>query len=108
MSGGIAFTVFAGILALVCLATQSLAMRSATRDAKEICKLVGELNPYAEMLGREVEAKKYDGSDWERYVVVAVSWHGSLCLRETGDPKRKGFWVHHDRAMTHVREVADG
>ena len=62
-------------------------------------------SPHAHMLGRLMEVRKYDASDWEPCVVVAVGWHGSVCVRRLCDIDRPGFWVHHDRAMTHLREV---
>lgn len=52
------------------------------------------LNPYAHMLGRVVEAQRYEGGDWGTYVVVAVGWHGSMCLRSLTEPTRNGFWLH--------------
>jgi hypothetical protein len=63
-------------------------------------------NEHAHMLGKVVEARKYDGSDWERCVVVAVSWHGSLCVRPCAELERRGWWMDAKRAATHVREVA--
>ena len=48
---------------------------------------------YAWLLGREVEARVYEGRGWERYVVVAVGWHGSICVRRAEAPDRRGWWV---------------
>ena len=64
------------------------------------------LNTHANMLGQVVEARKYEASEWATYVVCAVSWHGSLCLRSIDHPDRSGFWVHHDMVAERVREVA--
>ena len=61
-------------------------------------------NPYAHLLGKVMEVRKYDASDWEPCVVVAVGWHGSVCVRRLCDIERPGFWVHNDRARTHLRE----
>lgn len=61
-------------------------------------------NPYAHMLGRVMEVRKYEASDWEPCVVVAVGWHGSVCVRRICDLDRPGFWVQSDRARTHLRE----
>lgn len=55
-----------------------------------------DVNPYARMLGRVVEARKTEDSDWEPYVVVAVGWHGSMCLRTLSEPSRNGFWMHRE------------
>lgn len=62
-------------------------------------------NPYAHLLGAEVEVRKYEASDWERCVVTAVSWHGAVCVRRQHDAK--GFWVDSERAPTHVREIGE-
>ena len=77
-------------------------IRKASRDLEG----VRPLNAHANMLGQVVEARKYEASDWETYVVCAVSWHGSLCLRRIDAPDRSGFWIHHDRVPERVREVA--
>lgn len=62
-------------------------------------------NPYARLLGQEVEVRKYEASGWERCVVTAVSWHGAVCVRRRNDAK--GFWVDSERAPTHVREIGE-
>ena len=53
------------------------------------------LNPHAHLLGQVVEARLYEGSDWERYIVVGVGWRGSLCIRRVADPHGRGWWVKH-------------
>lgn len=60
-------------------------------------------NPFAWMLGRRVRARKYEACEWELCDVIAVSWHGSVCLRRVCDPDGKGFWVKANRVQTHVR-----
>ena len=62
------------------------------------------LNPYAHLLGRVVEAQRYEGGEWSQYVVVAVGWHGSMCLRSLTEPTRNGFWLHRWEA-DRVREI---
>lgn len=78
-------------------------------ECHETRRMVAEsvpINPHAHLLGRVVEARKYEISDWERYIVCAVGWHGSVCLRDVDDPDRKGFWVHGAVAMPdRFREV---
>lgn len=60
------------------------------------------INPYAPMLGKTVEYKKYEGSDWEVGIVIAVSWHGALQIRDKYD---NTFWISKVKARTNVREV---
>jgi hypothetical protein len=61
----------------------------------------GRLSPHARLLGRRVEVRKYDGSDWEAAVVVCVSHHGSLCIRRDGE--RRGWWMDSHRVPGRVR-----
>lgn len=49
--------------------------------------------------GERVLVKKYEASDWEMATVVAVSWHGSVCVRPEGE--EKGYWI--KQAMTDTR-----
>lgn len=53
--------------------------------------------------GEKVLAKKYEASDWEMATVVAVSWHGSVCVRIEGE--EKGKWLDPVKAETRVRRV---
>ena len=62
-------------------------------------------NPYARLLGRVVEAKVYEGSKWEKVLVVAVSWRGSVCVRPVRDLSSKGRWIHKTVAPERVREL---
>ena len=57
--------------------------------------------PYA--CGEKVLVKKYEGSDWEMGTVVAVSWHGSVCVRPEG--QERGIWMRPEKAETRVRRV---
>lgn len=66
-----------------------------------------ECNPYAYLLGREIEAKVYEASRWERMVVVAVSWRGAVCVRPTYDLEARGRWISKDLAPERVREVRE-
>lgn len=76
--------------------------------AHERLDRIDALSPHARMLGRVVEARKYEGYDWEPCMVVGVGWHGSLGLRKMSELDRRGFWVRHDRVATHVREIGEG
>lgn len=63
------------------------------------------MSPHARMLGRVVEVKKFEGSEWERAVVVAVSRHGAVCVRRLSDMEARGFWLNKDLAPHRVREI---
>ena len=65
-----------------------------------------DYNENAYLLGKVVEAKRYEASDWERYLVVCVSWHGNLRLRPLGetDP-RYAFWLDESKRATRLREI---
>ena len=65
-----------------------------------------QYNEHAYLLGKVVMAKRYEASDWERYLVVCVSWHGSLRLRPLGetDP-RYAFWLEREKRATRLREI---
>lgn len=78
-------------------------------DYKEAAKRLERLqftNPYARLLGRVVEAKVYEGSEWESMVVVAVSWKGSVAVRPTRDLSAKARWIRKERVPQRVREKA--
>ena len=79
----------------------------ASRSVNRI--LVGYLpkNAYARYLGEEVMAKIYEQSEWKRCVVVAISWHGSVCVRPTDDLATKGRWIHHAFARGRIKGVED-
>lgn len=60
------------------------------------------INPFAPMLGKTVEYKKFEASDWEVGVVIVVSWHGAMQIRDKYD---NTFWISKVKAKTNVREV---
>ena len=60
---------------------------------------------YAHLLGKTVEAKVYEGSKWERMVVVAVSWKGAVAVRPEWDLQTKARWIHKDKVPYRVREI---
>lgn len=64
-------------------------------------------NQYARFLGEEVMAKVYEASDWERCVIVAISWHGSVCVRPADDLATKGRWIHHAFARGRIKGIED-
>ena len=64
-------------------------------------------NSYARYLGEEVMAKVYEQSEWSRCVVVAISWHGSVCVRPADDLATKGRWIHHAFERGRVKPIGD-
>ena len=62
-------------------------------------------NRYAGYLEKEVLAKVYEQSDWERCVVVAVSRHGSVCVRPSADLETKGRWIHHAIERGRIKDI---
>ena len=90
----------------------ALALVDTKRDMEHYkeknCALLRELwtlNPYAHLLGKEVEARVYEGSTYERMVVVAVSWRGSVCVRPVRDMEAKGRWIPKNKVPLRVIEV---
>lgn len=71
----------------------------------ERLKSVTPKNPYAHLLGRVVEARVYEASDWERMIVVAVSWKGAVAVRRVADPDSKARWIRKDVTKERVRMV---
>lgn len=63
------------------------------------------VNEHARLLGRTVMAKVYEGSPWERMVVVAVSWKGAIAVRPEWDPEARARWIRKDVAPQRVREI---
>ena len=95
------------ILVIVCGILCVYAIR-ITNDWRVAAKRLMRLqfaNPYAHLLGRTVEARVYEGSDWERMVVVAVSWRGAVCVRPERDLETMGRWIRKDLTPTRVREI---
>ena len=64
-------------------------------------------NAYARYLGEEVLAKVYEASEWKRCVIVAVSWHGSVCVRHADDLATKGRWIHHAFERGRVKPIGE-
>ena len=76
--------------------------------AKKTTSLLVEMMPhnaYARYLGEEVLAKVYEASDWKRCIVVAVSWHDSVCVRPADDLATKGRWIHHAFERGRVKPI---
>jgi hypothetical protein len=63
------------------------------------------LNQHAHLLGKQVDARVYEGSPWERMVVVAVSWRGAVCVRPVRDMQTKGRWIPKNLVPLRVMEV---
>lgn len=112
ISAGVAAAVFiVGGLVLIVLCTWLWVKVEDERywyeASVELMDFRDGLNPYAHLLGKEVEAKVYAASNWERVIVIAVSWRGSVCVRPVRDMQTKGRWIHKDVAPMRVREVGN-
>ena len=79
----------------------------ASRNANRMLIDYLPKNAYARLLGEEVLAKVYEQSEWKRCVVVAVSWHGSVCVRPTDDLATKGRWIHHAFARERIKLIGE-
>lgn len=79
----------------------------ASRNVNRILVDYLPKNAYARYLGEEVMAKIYEQSEWSRCVVVAISWHGSVCVRPADDLATKGRWIHHAFASERIKLIGD-
>ena len=95
------------VLLVVCCVLFAWALRASSdwRAASRKLMRMQFANPYAHLLGKTVEAKVYEASEWERMVVVAVSWRGAVCVRPEHDLGTIGRWIKKDLTPTRVREV---
>ena len=96
-------------LSIICVGLSVYAIR-ITVDWNEAAKKLMRLqfaNQHARLLGKTVEAKVYEGSKWERMVVVAVSWKGAVAVRPEWDQEAKARWIHKDKAPYRVREIME-
>lgn len=68
-----------------------------------------KLSPYAHLLGKAVMVKKYEASEWERCVVVCVSWKGGVKVRRinemNGVSHGNGFWIGSAETPKRVKEA---
>lgn len=98
------------IVVLFCVAVITTVFAAVSQlDYKEAAKRLERLqftSPYARLLGRVVEAKVYEDSEWESMVVVAVSWKGSVAVRPVRDLSAKARWIRKERVPQRVREKA--
>ena len=100
------FGMLAGALAGGCAATAAVACAAARRaDERD-----RHGNPHAHLLGKTVAVKKYQGSEWERCVVICVSWKGAVKVRRLSEmddmAHGNGFWICKEQAPTRVREIS--
>lgn len=95
------------VLLVVCCVLFAWALRASSdwRAASRKLMRMQFANPYAHLLGKTVEAKVYEASEWERMVVVAVSWHGAVAVRPERDPQTTARWIRKELAPYRVREV---
>ena len=100
------------IITLAIIAAMSIIFALiANADYKDAAKRLESLqftSPYARLLGRTVDAKVYEGSKWERMVVVAVSWRGAVAVRPVSDLSARARWIHKNHVPQRVRELSDG
>ena len=96
-----------GLLMCVCgvLFVWALTVTADWREAAKRLERLQFANPHARLLGRVVEARIYEASDWERVVVVAVSWKGGVCVRPMRDMEAPGRWIRKQLVPDRVREV---
>lgn len=58
---------------------------------------------YGALLGRRCMVRKGDGT-WRECVVIAVSWKGAMCVRNTADGSgRHGKWIPKESVPERVR-----
>lgn len=101
------------LLVIVMAVATVVVVHDLMRDldaAKKTTRLLVEMMPknaYARYLGEEVLAKVYEASEWKRCVVVAISWHGSVCVRPADDLATKGRWIHHAFARERIKLIGE-
>ena len=93
-------------MACVLLACELWSTKSLSESRRE--RILGLLdtmptNKHAHMLGRVVQAKVYEGSNWEPMVIVAVSHKGSVAVRPVSDPECSARWIHKSKVPKRVR-----
>ena len=71
-------------------------------NIKELVEFMGGTNRWGLLLDRTVWVRKYEASDWEEAVVVAVSHKGALAVRRTCDPREKAHWIRKDQVPYRV------
>lgn len=100
-------TVAIVVLLVVCCVLFAWALRASSdwRAASRKLMRMQFANPYAHLLGKTVEAKVYEASEWERMVVVAVSWKGAVAVRPEWDLQTKARWIHKSKVPDRVREA---
>lgn len=82
-------------------ATMEWQLTAVRRDVAQI----KAQNPFAHLLGKTVEYKKFEASDWQRGVVWCVGINGGLCIRDAEYLDVPGKWIHSDEVSRRVREV---
>lgn len=102
MATAIAIAIFAllSVVILACVIRVACPNDSGKQERPTV-----PLNPHAHLLGKVVEAKVYEASEWELMVVVAVGWHGAVCVRPLSDTSYRGRWIRSELAPSRIREV---
>ena len=60
-------------------------------------------NPYASWLGRECWVRPASRDTWKRHVIVAVSWHGAICVRDAERISEDGYWIKRENVRWRMR-----
>lgn len=60
-------------------------------------------NPYARWLEKECWVRPCGREVWRPCVVVAVSWHGAVCVRELTRQDERGYWIQKENVAWRVR-----
>lgn len=63
----------------------------------------GHDNPYASWLGRRCWVRPHGRPDWTEHVIVAVSWHGAVCVRGAARLGDDGYWIKKQNVRWRVR-----
>ena len=65
-------------------------------------------SPYGQWLGRTCWVRPHGRDTWHEHVVVAVSWAGSVCVRDVAKPGSEGYWIKKQNVSWRVRWDAPG
>ena len=94
------------IAVMCCLVSAAVARKKQSRqwlDQRATAETA--MNVYAHLLGKTVLARVYEASEWERMVVVAVSWRGAVCVRPESDLQTVGRWIRKELVPYRIQEL---
>ena len=64
---------------------------------------LGTPSPYASWLGRPCWVRPFGRAEWSEHVIVAVSWHGAVCVRDLRKMDEDGYWIKKQNVRWRVR-----